>query len=115
MTELAKEQCVPCRGGESALDPVELDALLALTPEWHVDDTRGYATLTRTFKVKAFAGALKLANQIGLAADEVDHHPELRVEYGRLTVTWWTHTIPGLHRNDFIMAARTDSLFENLR
>ena len=43
-------------------------------------------------------------------AEEEGHHPALLTEWGRMTVTWWTHKISGLHRNDFIMAAKTDEL-----
>ena len=52
------------------------------------------------------------ANAIGGAAEEQGHHPALLVEWGKVTVSWWTHAIGGLHRNDFIMAARTDALYE---
>ena len=43
-------------------------------------------------------------------ADAQDHHPEITVEWGRATVSWWTHRIKGLHRNDFVCAAKTDAL-----
>ncbi len=66
--------------------------------------------LGRTFEVRDFAAALDLANRIGELAEAENHHPRLVVEYGRLDVCWWTHTIGGVHKNDFIMAARTDQL-----
>ena len=43
-------------------------------------------------------------------AEAEGHHPALLTEWGRVTVTWWTHKIRGLHRNDFIMAAKTEML-----
>jgi len=45
-------------------------------------------------------------------ADAEDHHPTLLVEWGRVTVSWWTHSLGGLHRNDFVMAARTDRILD---
>ncbi len=66
--------------------------------------------LSRTFKLKNFAAALDLANRIGELAEAENHHPQLVVEYGRLGVSWWTHAIGGVHKNDFIMAARCDAL-----
>ena len=48
--------------------------------------------------------------RVGALAESEGHHPALLTEWGRTTVTWWTHKIRGLHRNDFIMAAKTDSL-----
>jgi 4a-hydroxytetrahydrobiopterin dehydratase len=66
--------------------------------------------LSRTFKLKNFVAALELANRIGELAEGENHHPRLVVEYGRLAVSWWTHAISSVHRNDFIMAARTNGI-----
>lgn len=66
--------------------------------------------LIRTFAVKDFVAAIELADRVGELAEQENHHPRLVVEYGRLGVAWWTHAIGGVHRNDFIMAARTDAL-----
>jgi 4a-hydroxytetrahydrobiopterin dehydratase len=67
--------------------------------------------LQRAFKFKNFAEALQFTNQVGALAEEEGHHPALLTEWGKVTVTWWTHKIKGLHRNDFIMAAKTDELY----
>jgi 4a-hydroxytetrahydrobiopterin dehydratase len=64
------------------------------------------------FNFKNFLQALKFTNKIGAIAEEEGHHPRIITEYGRVTVDWWTHRIGGLHKNDFIMAAKTDGLFE---
>ena len=50
-------------------------------------------------------------DEIAELAEKEGHHPALLTEWGRTTVTWWTHKIKGLHRNDFVMAAKTDELF----
>lgn len=71
----------------------------------------GIKRLQRVFKLKDYAEALALANRIAAIAEEEDHHPLITLEWGRVTVQWWTHVITGLHKNDFIMAARTDELF----
>jgi 4a-hydroxytetrahydrobiopterin dehydratase len=47
---------------------------------------------------------------VGEVAEAEDHHPALLTEWGKVTVTWWTHAVKGLHRNDFIAAAKTDQL-----
>ena len=51
------------------------------------------------------------SNRVGALAEQEGHHPALLTEWGRVTVSWWTHAIGGLHRNDFILAARTDTLY----
>ena len=66
--------------------------------------------LRRVFSVDDFAQALEFTKKVGELAEDEGHHPALLTEWGRTTVTWWTHKIKGLHRNDFIMAAKTDEL-----
>ena len=110
MASLSRERCVPCRGGESTLNDLEIEALGSQVPEWQVVEEQGEKRLRRAFRFANFREALNFAHAVGLLAEEQDHHPVLVTEWGRVTVTWWTHAIGGLHRNDFVMAARTDDL-----
>ena len=73
----------------------------------------GIKRLERVFKFKDFAEALAFTNKVGQIAEEEGHHPSILTEWGRVTVTWWTHKIKGLHRNDFIMATKTDRLLSS--
>lgn len=110
MSSLTHFQCVPCRGGEPPLTPDEIAKLYPEVPEWRVMDRDGILQLERLFRFKNFVEALAFTNRIGEIAEQEGHHPALLTEWGRVTVTWWTHKIKGLHRNDFIMAAKTDAL-----
>lgn len=110
MNTLAHQKCVACRGGEPTLTDAEIAELQPQVPEWHVREVDGMKRLERVFKFKNFVQALEFANQIGAIAEEENHHPLLVVEWGRVTVNWWTHKIGGLHKNDFIMAAKVDEL-----
>jgi 4a-hydroxytetrahydrobiopterin dehydratase len=103
-------KCVACRRGEPTLTQERITELLPQIPQWRVIEVDGEKRLERVFKFKDFAEALAFMNRVGDIAEEEDHHPMLVTEYGRVTVTWWTHIIGGLHQNDFIMAARTDQL-----
>jgi 4a-hydroxytetrahydrobiopterin dehydratase len=109
MSELHTEQCVPCRSGAAPLSNAEISALSARVPDWEIVDADTVPKLKRGFRVANFAAALACANRVGAIAEEADHHPQIIVEWGRVTVFWWTHSIKGLHRNDFIMAARTST------
>ena len=71
----------------------------------------GIRRLRRAFSFDDFAQALAFTNKIGELAEAEAHHPAVLTEWGSTTVTWWTHKIDGLHRNDFVMAAKTDQLF----
>jgi 4a-hydroxytetrahydrobiopterin dehydratase len=108
---LAAGKCVACRGNEPTLTDVEIDDLLLNVHQWQVKEVDGMKRLEKTFKFKDFAQALEFTNKIGASAEEQDHHPLIVTEWGKVTVNWWTHKIGGLHRNDFIMAAKTDELF----
>ena len=110
MTNLSQFQCVACRGGEPTLTESEIADLHPQVPEWTVREVDGVQRLERAFKLKGFMEALDFTNRVGAIAEEQGHHPLIITEWGRVTVQWWTHKIRGLHKNDFIMAARTDEL-----
>jgi 4a-hydroxytetrahydrobiopterin dehydratase len=114
MAELARFHCVPCRGGEPTLEDPQIDTIKPQVPEWQVVEVEGVKRLTRVFKFKTYTQALDFTNRVGQLAEQEDHHPVLVTEWGKVTVTWWTHKIKGLHQNDFIMAAKTDQLFAEL-
>lgn len=112
MSTLTEMKCVPCRGGEPTVTDEEMADLHPQVPEWQIVERNGIKQLERSFKFKNFAQALAFTNNVGEIAEAEGHHPALLTEWGKVTVTWWTHKIKGLHRNDFIMAARTDGLLE---
>ena len=79
--------------------------------DWQTVEREGIPRLERAFKFKNFVQALEFTNRVGALAEEEGHHPALLTEWGKVTLTWWTHAIRGLHRNDFVMAAKTEELF----
>lgn len=79
-------------------------------PNWKIVERNGEKQLERMFKFKDFDDAIIFTNQVAKLAQEQDHHPKITTEWGSVTITWWTHKIKGLHRNDFIMAAKTDQV-----
>jgi 4a-hydroxytetrahydrobiopterin dehydratase len=111
MVELRSMKCIPCRGDEPTVTGEELERYHAQIPDWEVVEIDGVKRLRRVFKFKNFAQALAFTDQVGQMAEREDHHPSLLTEWGKVTVTWWTHKIKGLHRNDFIMAAHCDNLY----
>jgi 4a-hydroxytetrahydrobiopterin dehydratase len=110
---LTEMKCIPCQGGEPTVTEEEMAELKPKVPEWQVVEQAGVKRLKRVFKFDDFAQALAFTNRVGEIAEEEGHHPVLVTEWGRVTVTWWTHKIGGLHQNDFIMAAKTDQLYES--
>ena len=110
MSTLSGERCVACRRDSPQVTEAEIAELRREIPDWHIVERDGIRRLERLFQVPSFADALALTNRVGALAEEQGHHPALLTEWGRVTVTWWTHKIRALHRNDFIMAAKTDAL-----
>lgn len=108
--ELTGQRCIACQKGAPQATDEEIARWLPELEGWELIEVDGVKRLQRVIKTDGFTGALDLANKIGAIAEEEGHHPSLLVEWGKLTVTWWTHKIKGLHRNDFIMAAKTDEL-----
>jgi len=109
--KLAAGKCVSCRGGEPALTDVEIASLQLHVPQWQLNEVDGIKRLERVFKFKNYVEAVAFANKTAMTAETEDHHPLIVLEWGRVTVQWWTHVVKGLHKNDFIMAAKTDELF----
>ncbi len=112
MENLAAGKCVACRKGEPALGDAEIEDLYHQVPQWQISEVDGEKRLQRTFKFKDFAQALEFTNKIGAIAEEEDHHPRIVTEWGKVTLAWWTHVIGGLHKNDFIMAAKSDEIYD---
>ena len=114
LSNLSKETCEACRADAPKLETDALTQLLPEVPDWQLIEEQGQTRLHRVFKTGNFVRAQALANQIGEYAEQVGHHPRLVVEWGSLAVTWWSHKIGGLHRNDFICAARSDELAKGI-
>lgn len=113
MSSFADLKCVPCRGDEPTVTEEEMAVLKPKVPDWQILEKDGIKQLERLFDFKDFAQALEFTNRVGEIAEEEGHHPKIVTEWGRVTVTWWTHKIEGLHNNDFVMAAKTDRLYES--
>ena len=111
MSNLSQESCEACRADAPQVSDEELKELIGKIPDWNIEVRDGVMQLEKTFNFDNFVEALAFTNKVGEAAEAEGHHPALLTEWGKVTVTWWSHKIRGLHRNDFIMAARTDEIF----
>ena len=112
MTQLSEQQCEACSWDAPHVTDDELETLRRDIPEWEMVERDGIKQLERVFKFRNFKQALAFTNLVGEIAEEAGHHPALLTEWGKVTVTWWSHEMKGLHKNDFILAARTDKVAE---
>ena len=108
MNDLASRECVPCKGG---IPPLSGEALSRLHEElgndWQLIDGHH---LDKTFRYADFAEALAFTNRVGALAEQVDHHPEIRLSWGWVRLIIYTHKIDGLTESDFVWAAKADRL-----
>ena len=112
MTELSNQKCVPCTGDVPTATKEEIDNYKTQVPDWDIITENEEQRLQRVYDFSDFKTALGFTARVGEMAEEAGHHPALLTEWGKVTVTWWTHAIGGLHQNDFIMAAKCDRAYE---
>lgn len=111
MNPLADNRCEACRADAPRLDADGIATYGREVPDWRVMKRDGIQQIERSFRFRNFLAALEFTNRVGAIAEQEGHHPDLLTRWGEVTVTWWSHKIEGLHRNDFIMAAKTDRLY----
>jgi len=113
MKELSHANCETCTADTPSVTDEELNKLMLYIPDWSTEIHDDVMQLKKTFTFNNFINALAFTNKLGALAEKHHHHPAILTEWGKVTVTWWTHSIHGLHRNDFIMAAKTDCEFSS--
>lgn len=111
MEELTEQKCEACRVGAPSVTAEEIKELHPKISDWRIITEDSIPKLDREFKFKNFRDSIAFTDEVGAAAEEEGHHPRLTVEWGKVSVTWWTHKIKNLHKNDFIMAAKTDAIY----
>lgn len=104
-------KCTVCQVGDIPLSDEEVSGLLEQVPDWMLAEENGVRRIEKTFNFKDYLSALEFTNQVANLSEREGHHPSIRLDWGKVAVTWWTHKIKGLHQNDFIMAAKTDGLY----
>jgi 4a-hydroxytetrahydrobiopterin dehydratase len=107
--DLLSRHCVPCEGGTKPLERAVAESYHTVTPEWELDLNEPNK-LTRKFKFKDFAQAMKFINRVADVAEAEGHHPDFSVSWNRVSMELTTHAIGGLSENDFIMAAKINDL-----
>ena len=112
MSQLNQQECQACHAGAPKISQDELAQLIRKIPDWSAIVRDDVMQLERLFKFSNFEKALAFTNKVGAMAESQGHHPALLTEWGQVRVTWWSHSIKGLHQNDFICAAKTDLLLD---
>ena len=110
--ELSQSSCEACRVDAPVLSEQEIKHLAPQIPSWIVNEEDGIKRLICSFAFSSYEDSVNFTNKVAELAEQEDHHPEIVLEWGNVTVSWWSHKIKGLHKNDFICASKTDDLFK---
>ena len=111
MNDLVNQECVVCRADSPRISRVDSQRYMDVLRDWNINQSDNIDKLHRRFAFSGFSAALEFTNKIGGLAEKEDHHPVLVTEWGAVEVFWWTHVVHGLHRNDFVLAARCDEIY----
>ena len=109
---LLKGSCEACRIDAPKVTNSEIESLMPQIPSWSILENDAIKRLVCSFAFLDYDQTVNFANSVTKLAEEEDHHPEIIIEWGKVTVSWWSHKIKGLHMNDFICAAKTDELLK---
>ena len=110
MNNLKTKSCEVCRIGAPLASKTEIDEFMSQLDGWELIEIDGIKRLKKAFKFNNSEDTLSFTNKIGELCEQEGHRLAILTEWGKVTVTWWSHKIKGLHVNDFIMASKTDAL-----
>jgi len=110
---LSNQNCAICHGNSLAATTAEMQLYLKQLPDWVLANQDKTVILQRVYIFKNYKLAWSFSNKVSILAEEMAHHPAILLEWGKVTVSWWTHSINALHKNDFICAAKIDKFFNH--
>jgi len=108
--QLFESQCTACQVGAPTVSPAEESEFLSYLNDWEIIEEEGVRKLQKVYKFQNFSTAWEFTSRVAEIAEAQGHHPAVLTEWGKVTVTWYTHKIGGLHKNDFIMAGKMDEV-----
>jgi 4a-hydroxytetrahydrobiopterin dehydratase len=113
MNELANMHCTKITKDTPQMGDNDIQKYIAGLPGWQLKMKDDEPRIEKVFAFKDFDQAAGFTMGVARKSKEEDHHPAILTEWGKVTVSWWTHKIKGLHLNDFIMAAKTEQLYQD--
>lgn len=112
MSNLVSSSCEACRIDAPSVSDDEASELIKEIEGWHLIDD-GVKKLKKEFSFSNYPDSVDFSNKVADMSEQENHHPQIILEWGKVTVIWWSHKIKGLHKNDFICAAKTDNIIKN--
>ena len=111
MSDLLKKKCLPCEGGVVPFDISEIHKYQKKVDGWDIiKDKNEIYFLKKNFKFKNFLESEKFTKKVGRLSELEGHHPDISYGWGYANISITTHAIEGLSENDFILAAKIDTI-----
>ena len=107
---LKESKCEACTIDAPLVSEHEAIELLKELDNWKIELHHNFKQLVKQFKFSNYEDSVTFCQKVADLAESEDHHPKIILEYGSVEVFWWSHKIKGLHKNDFICAAKTDQI-----
>ncbi len=111
MVDYTSKICEACSADATPATTREIEEFLHNHQDWFLSTEVDFPQLQRVYIFRNFEEAQKFANLIGNLAEKEGHHPSILLEYGKVTVRWWSHKIKSLHMNDFILSSKTEEIY----
>ena len=108
---LKESKCEACTIGAPLVSDHEAVELLKELDNWKIELHDNIKQLVKQFKFSNYEDSVRFCRKVADLAESEDHHPKMTVEWGKVSLEWWSHKIEGLHMNDFICAAKSDEIF----
>lgn len=89
-----------------ALDEETIAKHLGGVSEWN----RAGSSITRLWTFKNFAEAMCFVNAVAELAEKENHHPDITIQWNKVTLSLSTHSAGGLTERDFELAKKIDVL-----
>lgn len=90
----------------------KLESLMAadLPDGWIIEPLDEIDHLIKQYDFKNFVRAMHFSNEIAELAEIHNHHPMIIIEWGKVSLHWWTHTAKGITALDLKLAKLSDEL-----
>jgi 4a-hydroxytetrahydrobiopterin dehydratase len=114
LKDYTNKNCVACSINAQIVEKEALSQFLNFHPDWELTEILNIPQINRVYRFSKYLSGVSFVNRIAELAENEGHHPDILLEYNKVTVRWWSHKIKNIHENDLIMAAKSDFLFKGL-
>ena len=107
-------KCEACSPDAVVASKESIDAFISSSSSWDIKRDDDYRYIERIYTFKNFQSAFDFAALVTKIAETNGHHPRLIIEFGRASISWWSHKIRDIHELDLSIASKCDEAYVSL-